>query len=173
MGGQSARTVLVRGVGPSLATFGVSGLMDDPRLELFNNNTGQRVASNDDWAGSVGDCDGGNFSRGVRTGERVIEGCGAPGDIAARPLQCADQRCGRGWWSRARRSLRSAVTVQCASRGGTVAGTGARRTPNQPPILKLALTEKTACTIANAMKPTKMKTPISTPLAITFVNMLS
>jgi cyclophilin family peptidyl-prolyl cis-trans isomerase len=53
LGGQSARTVLVRGVGPSLAAFGVDGLMLDPRLELFNNNTGQRVASNDDWAGSL------------------------------------------------------------------------------------------------------------------------
>ena len=42
-----------------------------------------------------------------------------------------------------------------------------------PPILKLALTLNTALTIAKAMKPTKIKTAISTPLAITFVNMLS
>ena len=42
-----------------------------------------------------------------------------------------------------------------------------------PPILKLELTWNTALTIAKAMKPTKMKTAISTPLAITFVNMLS
>jgi cyclophilin family peptidyl-prolyl cis-trans isomerase len=53
LGGQSARTVLVRGVGPSLAQFGVSGLMTDPRLELFNNGTGQRIAGNDNWAGNV------------------------------------------------------------------------------------------------------------------------
>jgi cyclophilin family peptidyl-prolyl cis-trans isomerase len=53
LGGQSARTVLVRGVGPSLAVFGVDGVMNDPRLELFNNNTGQRVASNDDWSGNA------------------------------------------------------------------------------------------------------------------------
>ena len=43
----------------------------------------------------------------------------------------------------------------------------------QWPSLKLALTENTALTIAKAMKPTKMNTPISTALAITFVNMLS
>ena len=34
--------------------------------------------------------------------------------------------------------------------------------------MKLALTEKTALVIAKAMKPTKMNTPISTPLAITW-----
>jgi hypothetical protein len=53
LGGQSARTVLVRGVGPSLAQFGITGVLADPRLELFNNSTGQRIAVNDDWAGSV------------------------------------------------------------------------------------------------------------------------
>jgi cyclophilin family peptidyl-prolyl cis-trans isomerase len=53
LGGQSARTVLVRGVGPSLEPLGVSGLMADPRLELFNNNTGQQIAANDNWAGDI------------------------------------------------------------------------------------------------------------------------
>jgi cyclophilin family peptidyl-prolyl cis-trans isomerase len=53
LGGQSARTVLIRGVGPSLAVFGVTGLMSDPGLELFDNNTGRRIAVNDDWAGSL------------------------------------------------------------------------------------------------------------------------
>ena len=53
LGGQSARTVLVRGVGPSLAQFGINGVMPDPRLELFNNSNGQRIAGNDDWAGSL------------------------------------------------------------------------------------------------------------------------
>jgi hypothetical protein len=53
LGGQSARTVLVRGVGPSLTQFGITDPMADPRLELFNNNTSQRIADNDDWAGSL------------------------------------------------------------------------------------------------------------------------
>ena len=38
-----------------------------------------------------------------------------------------------------------------------------------PPRRKLALTWNTALTIAKAMKPTKTKTPISTPLAMTLV----
>ena len=51
--GQTARTVLVRGVGPSLSRFNVSGAMEDPRLELFNNNTQQRILVNDDWSGNL------------------------------------------------------------------------------------------------------------------------
>jgi hypothetical protein len=42
-----------------------------------------------------------------------------------------------------------------------------------PPTRKLALTWKTALTIAKAMKPTKTKTPISTPLAMTLVKRFS
>lgn len=51
--GETARTVLIRGVGPSLARLGVSGVMPDPRLELYNNDTGQRIGGNDDWAGAL------------------------------------------------------------------------------------------------------------------------
>ena len=45
--------LLVRGVGPGLATFGVTGPVTDPRLTVFN-SLGLSVTSNDDWdAGSV------------------------------------------------------------------------------------------------------------------------
>ena len=40
--------LLVRGVGPSLAGFGVQGLIDDPQLALVN-GAGVTVASNNDW----------------------------------------------------------------------------------------------------------------------------
>jgi cyclophilin family peptidyl-prolyl cis-trans isomerase len=53
IGGQTARTVLVRGIGPSLVRFEVPGLMTDPKLELFNNDTGARLGSNDDWSGNL------------------------------------------------------------------------------------------------------------------------
>lgn len=53
IGGQTARTVLVRGVGPSLTRLGVAGTMADPRLELFDNSSGQRLDSNDDWRGAL------------------------------------------------------------------------------------------------------------------------
>ena len=50
--GSTARTVLVRGIGPSLGTiFGLGGVMSDPKLELFNNDTGSKITENDNWGG--------------------------------------------------------------------------------------------------------------------------
>lgn len=51
--GQTARTVLIRGVGPSLMRLGVNGVMPDPRLDVYNNDTGQRIGGNEDWAGAL------------------------------------------------------------------------------------------------------------------------
>jgi hypothetical protein len=41
------KPLLVRAVGPSLAPYGVSGLLPDPRLELFRGTTA--LVANDDW----------------------------------------------------------------------------------------------------------------------------
>ena len=50
--GLSARTVLVRAVGPSLGALGVEGVMPDPKLELFDNdNGGKKIGENDNWGG--------------------------------------------------------------------------------------------------------------------------
>lgn len=48
--GNTARTVLIRGVGPTLGSFGLSGLMPDPALTLFN-ATGTQLATNTGWGG--------------------------------------------------------------------------------------------------------------------------
>lgn len=53
LGGNTPRAILVRGVGPSLAAFGLGGLMENPQLDLFNNRTGQLITSNGDWGGSA------------------------------------------------------------------------------------------------------------------------
>lgn len=53
IGGQTARTVLVRGAGPSLTRVGVTGVMADPQLELYDNNTGVRIGGNDNWSGAL------------------------------------------------------------------------------------------------------------------------
>lgn len=42
------KTVLIRGIGPALAPFGVAGALADPRLELFSGST--LLQSNDNWA---------------------------------------------------------------------------------------------------------------------------
>jgi hypothetical protein len=46
--------VLMRAIGPSLASAGVSGALEDPTLELFDAN-GESVAFNNDWQDTVGD----------------------------------------------------------------------------------------------------------------------
>lgn len=45
-----ARTVLLRGIGPSLSAFGVGGALADPRLQLLD-NIGATLATNDNWGG--------------------------------------------------------------------------------------------------------------------------
>ncbi len=52
VGGTSPVRVLVRATGPTLASFGVSGTLANPRLELFNASAA-KIAENDDWAGTA------------------------------------------------------------------------------------------------------------------------
>jgi hypothetical protein len=46
--GSGSRDLLIRGVGPSLAALGVSGVTANPKIALYNSNQ-QLVAQNDDW----------------------------------------------------------------------------------------------------------------------------
>lgn len=47
--GELPRRVLIRGIGPSLDQFGLSGSIEDPRITLFRGE--HHVAANDDWMG--------------------------------------------------------------------------------------------------------------------------
>jgi hypothetical protein len=49
--GSTARTVLIRAIGPTLAQFGVGGALTDPKLQLFSGTT--VVRENDDWGGDA------------------------------------------------------------------------------------------------------------------------
>jgi hypothetical protein len=46
--GTGARSFLIRAVGPELSGFGVSDVMADPMLTVFN-GAGERITGNDDW----------------------------------------------------------------------------------------------------------------------------
>ena len=46
--GNAPTRVLVRGVGPSLASFGLSGVLADPRLRVYRGS--ELIAENDDWS---------------------------------------------------------------------------------------------------------------------------
>lgn len=45
--GEGNVTLLLRGIGATLAQFGVAGTLRDPTIELYSGNT--RIAANDDW----------------------------------------------------------------------------------------------------------------------------
>jgi hypothetical protein len=49
--GAAPRLTLVRAVGPTLADFGVSGVLDDPVLAVYS-STGAKLLENDDWSAS-------------------------------------------------------------------------------------------------------------------------
>lgn len=50
--GDTAKSVLVRAVGPTLTQFGVGGTLSDPQLKLFD-SSGRQIAENDDWGGTT------------------------------------------------------------------------------------------------------------------------
>lgn len=47
LGGSGQRRLLIRAIGPGLATFGLTGVLADPKLEVYSGST--IVASNDNW----------------------------------------------------------------------------------------------------------------------------
>ena len=52
VGDVGSTTVIVRALGPSLGRFGVSGVLSDPTLTIYD-STGTAIASNDNWRDDV------------------------------------------------------------------------------------------------------------------------
>ncbi len=52
IGPGAAKQVLIRAVGPTLSGYGVSGVLSDPQIEVFN-SAGVRVLANDNWSTTV------------------------------------------------------------------------------------------------------------------------
>ena len=50
--GTTARTVLIRAIGPGLAVFGVPETMPDPELKLYGAGS-TVIAANDNWGGAA------------------------------------------------------------------------------------------------------------------------
>ncbi|MCX6943514.1 MAG: hypothetical protein NT173_01895, partial [Opitutales bacterium] len=46
--GTAAKTLLIRGVGAKLAEYGVTGVLADPKLEIYT-DAGVKIAENDSW----------------------------------------------------------------------------------------------------------------------------
>jgi hypothetical protein len=47
--GSAAKTVVVRAIGPSLASYGVPGSLPNPQLQIVRQSDGTTIATNDDW----------------------------------------------------------------------------------------------------------------------------
>lgn len=50
--GTVGKTLLIRAVGPTLASFGVGGTLADPKLEIYNSST-VKVVENDNWSATL------------------------------------------------------------------------------------------------------------------------
>jgi outer membrane protein assembly factor BamB/subtilisin family serine protease len=50
-GTSGPKPLLIRGVGPTLAAFGVTGAIEDPKLDLFPGGGTVAIATNDNWGG--------------------------------------------------------------------------------------------------------------------------
>jgi M6 family metalloprotease-like protein len=48
----TTKKVLIRGIGPALAAFGVTGTLVDPKLELYN-SASVKIQENDNWGGTT------------------------------------------------------------------------------------------------------------------------
>jgi outer membrane protein assembly factor BamB len=46
----ATRNLLVRGVGPTLTSYGVSGVLSDPTISLSRQDTGATIGQNDNWS---------------------------------------------------------------------------------------------------------------------------
>jgi hypothetical protein len=51
--GTGTKNLLIRAIGPRLADFGVTGVLVDPRFEVFRTGTPAAIASNDNWDASL------------------------------------------------------------------------------------------------------------------------
>lgn len=51
--GDVPKQVLIRAIGPTLAQFGVSGVLADPQLALFRQGSGTVIQQNDNWVASA------------------------------------------------------------------------------------------------------------------------
>jgi hypothetical protein len=67
--GSGGRSLLVRAVGPGLAPFGVTGVLQDPQLTVYD-SAGRVLAANNDWPSSLGPIMSGAGAFGLTSGSR-------------------------------------------------------------------------------------------------------
>ncbi len=53
LSGRDTAQIRIRGVGPGLTQFGITGGLANPKLEIFEGNISTPIATNDDWRDAV------------------------------------------------------------------------------------------------------------------------
>jgi hypothetical protein len=81
VGGSVNKQIIIRGIGPSLASGGVSGVLANPKVELYRGST--LVASNDDWSGNVALMNNVGLSAPSSSLESVVVATLSPGTYTA------------------------------------------------------------------------------------------
>jgi hypothetical protein len=66
--GPTEKTILIRGVGPELSRYGVSGVMADPMLRIYRAGQETPIFQNDDWGSNA------SVDQIVKTAERIGAG---------------------------------------------------------------------------------------------------
>jgi hypothetical protein len=86
IGGATAKTMLIRAIGPTLAGFGVPGVVSDPKIELFDQG-GKSLAANDNWGGAAAlataFADTGAFALNAGSADAALLATLAPGNYTA------------------------------------------------------------------------------------------
>ncbi len=102
IGGTDTKSVLVRAVGPTLANFGVTGVVPAPALELFRAGTATALVRNSGWsAGGAGPAiaaaatGAGAFALELGTADAALLSTLSPGNYSA-VIGSADARLGVG-----------------------------------------------------------------------------
>ena len=65
IGGTSAKTVMIRAIGPTLGVFGVAGALNDPKLELYASGSSAAISTNDNWGAAANAAQVANAAAGV------------------------------------------------------------------------------------------------------------
>ena len=80
--GTTAKKIIVRALGPTLAQFGVPGVLQDPALDLYDSSN-NLIASNDNWKSSQQtEIQGGGYAPGDNHEAAIVQTL-APGNYTA------------------------------------------------------------------------------------------
>ena len=120
--GTRPQQFLVRGVGPGLTKFGVTGVLSDPEITIFD-SAGQQIVNNDDWNGPTKP-DAGVFYVGVAVAQGASVASGATVAVTTTPDPVTAASQATGAFALETKSFDAALVTTLAPGGYTVQVSG-------------------------------------------------